>query len=72
MDPQPYFDCIPQENKEKLDWQLDKGHGGVQTHLGMIANCMDEWEGPVADALGLTKVNVADIRDKRISLGLKT
>ena len=33
-------------------------------HLGQIANSMHEWEGRVADELGLTRADVARIKTK--------
>ena len=33
-------------------------------HLGQIADTMYEWEGPVAEQLGLTPVDIAAIRVK--------
>ena len=33
-------------------------------HLGQIADSMYEWEGPIANELGLTPVDVAAIKAK--------
>ena len=68
-----YFNCIPEANRKKLDLKLDSGHGGVQKHLGAIADSMDEWEGGVATALGLTKVDIANIKtEHRDNLNLQS
>ena len=67
------YNSIPLTNRGKLDSKVDAKHGGVQIHLGEIANSMDEWEGSVADALGLTNVDVANIKGRhRDKLSLQT
>ena len=43
---------------------VDSEYGGVSKHLGQIADAMYEWEGPVAEHLELTKVDVAAINKK--------
>ena len=43
---------------------IDFVNGGVSKHLGQIADAMYEWERPVAEQLGLTPVDIADIRVK--------
>ena len=43
-----------------LDLVLDAD--GVPKHLGQIADTMYEWEGPVAEQLGLTPADVAAIK----------
>ena len=43
---------------------IDFVNGGVSKHLGQIADAMYEWEGPVAEQLGLTPVDITDIRMK--------
>ena len=45
-----------------MDWALDFEHGGVSKHLGQIADAMYEWEGPIAEQLGLTRTDVAAIK----------
>ena len=40
---------------------IDSQHGNVSKHLGQIADIMYEWEGPIAEQLGLTRADVADI-----------
>ena len=37
---------------------------GVSKHLGRIADSMYEWEGPVAEQLGLTQADIAAIKTK--------
>jgi hypothetical protein len=46
-----------------LDQVIDSDHGGVSRHLGQIADSMYEWEGPVADSLGLHQADVAVIKE---------
>ena len=56
-----------------LDQVLDFENGGVSKHLGQIADSMYEWEGPVAEQLGLTPAEIASIKLKYPSeLGLQT
>jgi hypothetical protein len=43
---------------------LDSDHGGVPKDLGQIVDCMSEWEGRIADELGLTLADVASIKSK--------
>ena len=45
-----------------LDQVIDSGCDGVLQHLGQIADSMYEWEGAVADSLGLHQANVAAIK----------
>ena len=68
-----YCDRVPKENQWKLDNTIDFENGGVPTHLGAIAEAMDEWEGRVADVLGLRTVDVSVIKAKhKDSLTLQT
>ena len=50
-----------------LDQVMDYSSGGVQKHLGRIADLMSEWEGSIADQLGLTPADVAAINTKHPS-----
>lgn len=50
-----------------LNEVIDLGHGGVSKHLGQIADTMYEWEGSVAEQLGLTQVDIATIKVKHPS-----
>ena len=43
---------------------LDCENKGVPKHLGQIADSMSEWEGSIAEELGLTSANVACIKTK--------
>ena len=43
---------------------LDCENNGVSKHLGQIADSMSEWEGSIAEELGLTSANVACIKKK--------
>lgn len=49
----------------KLDDLLDSLNDGVPKHLGQIADSMYEWEGSVADELGLTRADVAEINTRK-------
>ena len=49
---------------QRLESVLDSDHGGVPKHLGQIVNCMHEWEGEIADELGLTLADVASIKSE--------
>ena len=49
-------------SQSPLDQVLDSVNYGVSKHLGQIADSMYEWEGPVAEQLGLTKAEVAAIQ----------
>ena len=46
-----------------LDQVIDSGHSGVPRHLGQIADTMYEWEGAIADSLGLSQADVAAIKE---------
>ena len=47
-----------------MDDVLDSRNDDVPKHLGQIADSMFEWEGPVANELGLTQADVANIKTK--------
>ena len=49
---------------ETANQVLDFKSGGVSKHLGKIADSMSEWEGRIADELGLTSADVATINKK--------
>ena len=42
--------------------ELDAENGGVPLHIGQIADAMHEWEGQLAEELGLTDADVAEIK----------
>jgi hypothetical protein len=48
--------------KTTLDQVLDYDSGGVSKHLGQIADSMGEWEGPVAEQLGLNPADITAIK----------
>ena len=52
------------KQSQLLDKVIDSDHGGVPKHLGQIADTMDEWEGSVAENLGLNLADVAGINAK--------
>ena len=43
---------------------LDFENDDVSRHLGQIADSMHEWEGPIAEHLGLTRADVAAIKEE--------
>ena len=43
---------------------IDYSHEGISRDLMLIADAMSEWEGPIADALELTPLNVDEIKRK--------
>ena len=51
-------------DSQRLDEEIDFENGGVSKHLGQIADSMYEWEGTVAEELGLTRVDIAVIKKK--------
>ena len=52
---------------------IDGGYSGVSKHLGQVAESMDEWEGSVAEQLGLTPADVAEIKTAHpLNLKLQT
>ena len=52
--------CI--DTTHQLDQLLDCNSGGVSKYLGQIADSMHEWEGPVAEELGLSLADISVIR----------
>ena len=50
--------------REKLNLVLDFENDEVSRHLGQIANSMHEWEGSIAEHLGLTRADVAAIKEE--------
>ena len=56
-----------------LDDELDAGNNNVPKHIGVIANSISEWEGPLAEALELTDPEVEEIKTKHPGkLGLQS
>lgn len=50
---------------------IDSDSGGVSKHLGQIADSMVEWEGSIAEALGLTEPQIANIRHDQAELKMR-
>ena len=48
-----------------LDDELDRYNEGVPKHLGQIAITVSQWEGRLADELGLTSSDVSAINLKQ-------
>ena len=63
--------AVPHITTDKLSRALDFDSAGVPKHLGQIADSMGEWEGRVADELGLSDADVADINLKCSGEGSK-
>ena len=63
--------AVPHITTDKLSRPLDFDSAGVPKHLGQIAEYMGEWEGRVADELGLSRADVADINLECIGKGSK-
>ena len=60
---------IPDANRWKLDREIDFEHRDergqlIPRHLGKMAESMTDWEGVIADHLGLSEPDRSDIRDK--------
>ena len=60
---------IPDAKRTKLDREIDYEHRDargqvIPQHLGRIAESMIDWEGVIADHLGLSEPDRSDIREK--------
>ena len=60
---------VPDANRWKLDREIDFEHRDerdqlIPRHLGKMAESMTDWEGAIADHLGLSEPDRSDIRDK--------
>ena len=60
---------IPEANRWKVDKEIDFENTDfrgrmVPQHLGQIAAVMTNWEGPIADYLGLSASDRADILER--------
>ena len=60
---------IPEVNRWKCDREIDFENVDIRgrtvpLHLGQIASDMTDWEGAIADNLGLTEADKADIMDR--------
>ena len=49
-------------NGQRLNMVIDGENKGVPKHLGRIADGMSEWEGRIAEELGLTLHDVKQIK----------
>ena len=47
-----------------MDQKIDSTNRGVPKDLGVVADCMKEWEGKIAEELSLTDTDVAVIKTK--------
>ena len=59
------FICTPkgaEKGSQGLDVTIDFDNGGVPAHLGRISEFLREWEGRIADELGLASADVAAIK----------
>ena len=45
-----------------LDKEIDSESNGVSNHIGQVADFIDQWEGPIAEALELSVPVVAAIK----------
>ena len=60
---------VPDANRWKLDREIDFEHRDergqlIPRHIGKMAESMTDWEGAIADHLGLSEPDRSDIRDK--------
>ena len=60
---------VPDANRWKLDQEIDFEHRDdrgqvIPQHLGRIAELMTDWEGVIADHLGLSGPDRSDIREE--------
>ena len=60
---------VPDANRWKLDREIDFEHRDergqlIPRHLGKMAESMTDWEGAIADHLGLSEPDRSDIRGK--------
>ena len=63
---------VPYANRWKLDREVDFEHMNdrgqvIPLHLGRIAESMIDWEGVIADHLGLSEADRRDIREKNLN-----
>ena len=60
---------VPNANRWKLDREIDFEHRDgrgqlIRRHLGKMSESMIDWEGAIADHLGLSEPDRSDIREK--------
>ena len=63
---------VPITNRWKLDQEIDFEHRDIRgrvvpQHLGIIAESMIDWEGVIADLLGLTEADRSDIKESNLN-----
>jgi len=58
-----YLSSLPPAARPHLELQLDSGHGGVEKDLCQIADHMLDWEEKLSTHLGLTPVDISDVKD---------
>ncbi len=58
-----YVSSLPAGARPHLELQLDWGHEGVDFDLNEIADVMLGWEGKLSAHLGLTDVDIHDIKE---------
>ena len=57
-----YISTLPVTAYPHLDLELDQDHNGVELDLSEIASHMRKWEEKLSSALGLTHIDVEDIK----------
>ena len=59
-----YLSSLPATALAYLEKQLDWDHEGVDQHLNEIADIMIDWEEKLSTFLGLTEVQIHDLKEK--------
>ena len=72
LDVDAVLSSVSDVNRWKLDQEIDFEHRNdrgqvVPKHLGTIAESMTDWEGVIADHLGLSEPDRNDIREKNLN-----
>ena len=62
-----YVSSLPPPAHDYLKLQLDWGHGEVEKDLHQIADKMLKWEEKLSAHLGLTPVDISDIKERNPS-----
>ena len=57
-----YTSSLPASAQTYLDRQLDWDQEGVDRHLNLIAESMIDWETKLSTPLGLTEVQIHDLK----------
>ena len=58
------MESLPPAARPHLELQLDWGHEGVERDLMEIADHMLDWEQRLSTHLGLTAIQISDIKEK--------